>query len=156
LGFLLLSLSEDAVKDTSRAIDRLSARARADGKHHDLTLGFGAKETGLTVHCNDDAVPIAISRLQSHCESRKYKEKAKQWFGLCMSPMGSNVRFGISLLYPWAQSEAMDEATRDMQAPMPAAGAFAVLEDKRRRRKIGRNEPCPCGSGKKYKKCCGG
>lgn len=25
-----------------------------------------------------------------------------------------------------------------------------------RRRKIGRNEPCPCGSGKKYKKCCMG
>ena len=24
------------------------------------------------------------------------------------------------------------------------------------RAKIGRNEPCPCGSGKKYKKCCGG
>lgn len=22
-------------------------------------------------------------------------------------------------------------------------------------RKIGRNDPCPCGSGKKYKKCCG-
>lgn len=21
--------------------------------------------------------------------------------------------------------------------------------------KIGRNEPCPCGSGKKYKNCCG-
>ena len=25
-----------------------------------------------------------------------------------------------------------------------------VVNDK----KIGRNEPCPCGSGKKYKKCC--
>ncbi|BCB96645.1 protein translocase subunit SecA [Dissulfurispira thermophila] len=24
-----------------------------------------------------------------------------------------------------------------------------------RDRKVGRNEPCPCGSGKKYKKCCG-
>lgn len=23
------------------------------------------------------------------------------------------------------------------------------------RTKVGRNEPCPCGSGKKYKKCCG-
>ena len=22
--------------------------------------------------------------------------------------------------------------------------------------KIGRNDPCPCGSGKKYKRCCGG
>ena len=21
--------------------------------------------------------------------------------------------------------------------------------------KVGRNDPCPCGSGKKYKKCCG-
>jgi SEC-C motif-containing protein len=21
--------------------------------------------------------------------------------------------------------------------------------------KAGRNDPCPCGSGKKYKKCCG-
>ena len=25
----------------------------------------------------------------------------------------------------------------------------------RRVQKVGRNEPCPCGSGKKYKKCCG-
>ncbi len=25
----------------------------------------------------------------------------------------------------------------------------------RQQPKVGRNEPCPCGSGKKYKKCCG-
>ncbi|WP_147822267.1 YchJ family protein [Salidesulfovibrio onnuriiensis] len=25
----------------------------------------------------------------------------------------------------------------------------------RNENKVGRNEPCPCGSGKKYKKCCG-
>ena len=25
----------------------------------------------------------------------------------------------------------------------------------RKGEKIGRNEPCPCGSGKKYKNCCG-
>jgi preprotein translocase subunit SecA len=24
----------------------------------------------------------------------------------------------------------------------------------RREQKVGRNDPCPCGSGKKYKKCC--
>ncbi|PKM78473.1 MAG: hypothetical protein CVU90_01665 [Firmicutes bacterium HGW-Firmicutes-15] len=24
-----------------------------------------------------------------------------------------------------------------------------------RNEKVGRNDPCPCGSGKKYKKCCG-
>jgi preprotein translocase subunit SecA len=29
-----------------------------------------------------------------------------------------------------------------------------VATAKAERRKIGRNEPCPCGSGKKYKMCC--
>jgi uncharacterized protein len=28
-------------------------------------------------------------------------------------------------------------------------------EPRRNASKVGRNEPCPCGSGKKYKKCCG-
>ena len=26
---------------------------------------------------------------------------------------------------------------------------------RRNKPKVGRNDPCPCGSGKKYKKCCG-
>jgi preprotein translocase subunit SecA len=34
--------------------------------------------------------------------------------------------------------------------------AWRVSTDaKNKAKKIGRNEPCPCGSGKKYKKCCG-
>ena len=28
-------------------------------------------------------------------------------------------------------------------------------EPKHTEKKVGRNDPCPCGSGKKYKKCCG-
>jgi SWIM/SEC-C metal-binding protein len=28
-------------------------------------------------------------------------------------------------------------------------------EPKHAEKKAGRNDPCPCGSGKKYKKCCG-
>ncbi|MCE8426629.1 MAG: SEC-C domain-containing protein [Candidatus Methanoperedens sp.] len=27
-------------------------------------------------------------------------------------------------------------------------------EDQRKTKKVGRNAPCPCGSGQKYKKCC--
>ena len=37
----------------------------------------------------------------------------------------------------------------------PAPSTEAARPFKREGRKIGRNEPCPCGSGKKYKKCCG-
>ena len=28
------------------------------------------------------------------------------------------------------------------------------IKTKLTEKKVGRNEPCPCGSGKKYKKCC--
>jgi preprotein translocase subunit SecA len=45
---------------------------------------------------------------------------------------------------------------------MPAGTALkAPASSEPRRRlaqksaKVGRNNPCPCGSGKKYKKCCG-
>jgi preprotein translocase subunit SecA len=31
----------------------------------------------------------------------------------------------------------------------------SVVSPKKDSDKIGRNDPCPCGSGKKYKKCCG-
>jgi preprotein translocase subunit SecA len=36
-----------------------------------------------------------------------------------------------------------------------AATATAVKPIVREAAKVGRNDPCPCGSGKKYKKCCG-
>jgi len=36
------------------------------------------------------------------------------------------------------------------QAPTPSAKPYRKAGPK-----IGRNDPCPCGSGKKYKKCCG-
>jgi preprotein translocase subunit SecA len=38
------------------------------------------------------------------------------------------------------------------------ADARADNVSKRRKvggKKVGRNDPCPCGSGKKYKHCCG-
>jgi preprotein translocase subunit SecA len=42
------------------------------------------------------------------------------------------------------------------QARMAGAGDMQTVQQiVRSGEKIGRNDPCPCGSGKKYKKCCG-
>jgi preprotein translocase subunit SecA len=41
------------------------------------------------------------------------------------------------------------------QARMAGAGDMEVQQVVRSGDKVGRNDPCPCGSGKKYKKCCG-
>ena len=43
------------------------------------------------------------------------------------------------------------------EAPRPAAAPAVVARPAPRTAtgdKVGRNDPCPCGSGKKYKKCC--
>jgi hypothetical protein len=154
LGFLLLSMSEQAVTEMSRVVDRLAALTRADGKVHDAT--FASKEgPGITFHCTNEPLHLAGQRLYSYCKRRKYKDKAKEWFGLYISSKGPNVRFGVSLNYPWIQDPNMDENTRDLQAPMPVDQAIkAIHAGRRRARKIGRNDLCPCGSGRKYKKCC--
>jgi preprotein translocase subunit SecA len=39
--------------------------------------------------------------------------------------------------------------------PSPMAEAAKRKEKVAVGSKVGRNDPCPCGSGKKYKKCCG-
>ena len=44
------------------------------------------------------------------------------------------------------------------QVAMPVAASHGEPEVKAPRKaavKVGPNDPCPCGSGKKYKKCCG-
>jgi len=41
------------------------------------------------------------------------------------------------------------------QSRMAGAGDMQVTQVVRSGDKVGRNDPCPCGSGKKYKKCCG-
>lgn len=49
---------------------------------------------------------------------------------------------------------------REYLKPLPAkpfkpGQSNAKIIDLSTRTKVGRNDPCPCGSGKKYKKCCG-
>ena len=43
----------------------------------------------------------------------------------------------------------------NMNAAANAAAEKAKPKVKSAKEKVGRNDPCPCGSGKKYKKCCG-
>ena len=56
------------------------------------------------------------------------------------------------------------ERIEDMRKPEEQQLVFSGGDDggparkkpvRREEKKVGRNAPCPCGSGKKYKKCCG-
>jgi molecular chaperone DnaK (HSP70) len=54
-------------------------------------------------------------------------------------------------LSPTSDMKNLPHQSEADQAPSPWASHFQVRTGK----KIGRNQKCPCGSGKKYKKCCG-
>lgn len=46
-------------------------------------------------------------------------------------------------------------AVKNVQENRTADGAEKTKQPVRKDPSVGRNDPCPCGSGKKYKKCCG-
>ena len=51
--------------------------------------------------------------------------------------------------YRWLQED--EDFESDFYDPIELEAEKPYLRDQH---KIGRNEPCPCGSGKKFKKCC--
>ena len=57
------------------------------------------------------------------------------------------------------QPNAVEVALKREQVAKPTQtssdGTDTANKTVRKGKKIGRNDPCPCGSGKKYKKCCG-
>ena len=54
-------------------------------------------------------------------------------------------------LYELPEWDALIDADRRKELYKEQKLSTTVVKGK----KIGRNEPCPCGSGKKYKQCCG-
>lgn len=68
-----------------------------------------------------------------------------------LDEMAERKQSADSMKFQHAESSALDEHDKTSQpAGLPPAEPFV-----RDKRKIGRNEICPCGSGKKFKQCCG-
>jgi hypothetical protein len=51
---------------------------------------------------------------------------------------------------------ALGDESPPLSKPARTAPLSSVRSPVRSGKKIGRNSPCPCGSGLKFKKCCGG
>ena len=51
-------------------------------------------------------------------------------------------------------SAALDQALRPQSPDASRAAARRLIKEVTPVPRVGRNDPCPCGSGKKFKKCC--
>ena len=54
-----------------------------------------------------------------------------------------------------AEQPAGGMGVKNVQVNRSSDGETAKPKTVRKEQTVGRNDPCPCGSGKKYKKCCG-
>lgn len=69
---------------------------------------------------------------------------------------GAHARRQQQVSYSGPETAAPPQPSRrPNRGRMDARSAAAVKTVVRTVPKVGRNQPCPCGSGKKYKKCCG-
>ena len=106
--------------------------------------------------------------LRGYAQKDPKQEYKKEGYNLFMS-MNHRVKTEVAKKLVQVQLESEDETERLMRARMEhkrqlnygapqnaaASGSGGKVQTFRRTgKKVGRNDPCPCGSGKKYKQCC--
>ncbi len=98
--------------------------------------------------------------LRGYGQKNPKEEYKKEAYGLFMQMMG-RVREEVLLkifriqLAREEDVERMEAQQRKQKVILSQAGDEGHKPSVRDEDKIGRNDPCPCGSGQKYKKCCG-
>ena len=73
--------------------------------------------------------------------------------------MNALIREGTATMLLTFRLKSEEDIKREQTAKITGASGASDGSDKKqpvkKGKKIGRNDPCPCGSGKKYKQCCG-
>ncbi|MDH5714506.1 MAG: preprotein translocase subunit SecA [Candidatus Aminicenantes bacterium] len=113
-------------------------------KDHLYAMDHLKEGIGLRGYAQQD--PLVVYKRESFEMFRQMKERIED----------DIVRFLFLIEPAPAREEEVVVAKRRWAANVPSASSEPVKAKpvKRDSRKIGRNDPCPCGSGKKYKKCC--
>nr|WP_319395386.1 preprotein translocase subunit SecA [uncultured Desulfobacter sp.] len=114
-------------------------------KEHLLNMDHLKEGIGLRGYAQQD--PLRI-----------YKKEGFDMFQDLMNRIKQEVvdiLFKIQIASPTQVEEMKQEEQQDLTFSSHADESAAKQPIKRAADKVQRNDPCPCGSGKKYKKCCG-
>uniref|UniRef100_A0A7C4GEM3 Protein translocase subunit SecA n=1 Tax=candidate division WOR-3 bacterium TaxID=2052148 RepID=A0A7C4GEM3_UNCW3 len=109
-------------------------------------------------------------QLRAYGQKDPLVEYKRESYELFEEMMAGFYRESLMFLFRWEPGAAPDRRRQQPRAavqafkPEAASGSEAAQSKpagpasapvRRDTAKVGRNDPCPCGSGKKYKKCCG-
>lgn len=153
-GFFLFTINGETIQSLNQYIKRICTLSARDKRLHDVTIKVG--DCGVTIHSNDAELSEAIEVLRRHCKARKYSTKSGKWYGLLLSSgVDFSIRTGLTLEAKFEQSMEMDALIDSLPtAPKIIGGKIHDYSDLPKKRKVGRNDPCTCGSKLKAKKCC--
>ena len=101
--------------------------------------------------------------MRAYGQRNPKEEYKREAYALFMEMMGrirqevAQKLFRVQLAREDEVAEMEARQRRERLALTRQSGPQPVAQEPARRDadKVGRNEACPCGSGKKYKKCCG-
>jgi preprotein translocase subunit SecA len=136
-----------------RALERDIMLRVVDGAWKDHLLALDHLKEGISLRGYGQRDP-----------KQEYKRESFELFQAMKERIEDTIVQGLFRVEPVSE-EQMAEERRRRQAP-PAGFQFSAPPKTgapptrpqtmvRKTEKVGRNDPCPCGSGKKYKKCCG-
>ena len=131
--------------DVMREVERVILLRNVDEKWMDHLDSMEELKGSIGLHAYAQRDPVAMYRLQG---ADKFDE-------MIVDIRESTVRMILSVM------PKPKEEIKRIQVANPLIEGFAGGKAPARKapvkktEKVGRNDPCPCGSGKKYKKCCG-
>ena len=150
LHYILLRSLDEKWKDHLHAMDQLRtgvsmrSYAQIDPKLEYKREGFRMFTGMLHQFKEDTSSVISRIRIEKVDESRQQEQLASTWSGGSEGVSADSARQQFE-----SHSQSMDQSVSGSQK---TATVETIRNDQP---KVGRNDPCPCGSGKKFKKCCG-
>ncbi|GFN22744.1 preprotein translocase subunit SecA [Thermanaeromonas sp. C210] len=126
-------------KETLRELERLVLLKVVDAKWMDHLDAMDQLRHGIGLRAYGQRDPLI-----------EYKFEAYQMFQEMVASIQEEV-----VRYLYHVRVALPEERRPRRVVENRYREEGPRQPVRREQKIGRNDPCPCGSGKKYKKCCG-
>ena len=163
---LLLMTVDTKWMDHIDSMDQLqtSIRMRSVGQHDPVVeykMEGGQMFEEMNEAIQDDSVKLLMrGRFELRQNNNAVEgegEQAEAEGSKKEAPSAANDTMVSPLARAAANATATSKAlpTQAKQAEGAAQSAKTIEPVKRDRNKVGRNDPCPCGSGKKYKNCCG-
>ena len=144
--FFLYDLAGKGADDLIEILRVTKRKANADRKAHDARAIFKETKSGVTVLVEPDSPAQLRKKLLPLARVAKYKSKADVWLALGCVATSENVVDAIAFAkFEWKPDAELEQLASHFQGRLMTPSG----------RKIGRNEPCPCDSGKKFKHCHG-